>query len=78
MDGRISRIIHNNHCGDDDHLEPSSPAIGRGVEAGVATDFDGESRLGAPDLGADEYVAYLNLPLVLPSVFLTRRCKMEG
>jgi len=54
-----------NPCGDDYHLDQGSAAIGWGVDAGVATDFDGEARIGAPDLGADEYVTYTYLPLTL-------------
>lgn len=49
----------------DYHIGPASAAIDRGVDAGVATDIDGDPRLGAPDLGADEFVAYVHLPLVL-------------
>lgn len=50
---------------DDYHIGPGSAAIGRGVDAGVTTDFDGEGRVGAPDLGADEYVTYTYLPLTV-------------
>jgi uncharacterized repeat protein (TIGR01451 family) len=40
------------------HLTGDSAAIGKGVNAGVLTDIDGQSRPqgSAPDLGADEYV----------------------
>ncbi len=38
------------------HLTPYSLAIGRGVEAGVTSDIDGQPRDQYPDLGADEYV----------------------
>jgi len=49
----------------DFHLAAGSAAIGQGVDTGVVTDFDGEPRIGAPDLGADEYVAYTYLPLAV-------------
>jgi putative cofactor-binding repeat protein len=47
------------------HLGPGSPAIGAGIDAGVTTDIDGESRVGAPDIGADEFIQRVYLPLVL-------------
>ncbi|MGC9348855.1 MAG: hypothetical protein ACP5JG_11995, partial [Anaerolineae bacterium] len=47
------------------HLQAGSAAIGRGVSAGILTDIDGESRLAVPDLGADEYVAYVYIPVAL-------------
>ena len=51
--------------GDGDyHIASTSAAIGRGVNAGVAEDIDGDLRTGDPDLGADEYVQRLFLPLV--------------
>jgi len=42
----------------DYHLRPLSPAVNRGIEAGVHSDVDGDSRPWgpAPDLGADEYL----------------------
>ena len=46
------------------HLTKISPAINKGVDAGVTTDIDGEARLGIPDLGADEYWWSTYLPLV--------------
>jgi uncharacterized repeat protein (TIGR01451 family) len=52
-------------------LQVGSPAIDAGTPIGApATDIDGEPRLGAPDLGADEYWApgalkRVYLPLVL-------------
>jgi len=54
-------------CRNDYHLDQGSAAINAGVDAGVTTDCDGDPRLGAPDLGADEYVVYTYLPLVLKS-----------
>ena len=51
----------------DFHLSAGSPAIGCGVPAGIASDVDGDPRLGGPDLGADEYVRLGFLPLVLKS-----------
>jgi len=50
------------------HLQPGSAAIDAGVEAGVTTDIDGDSRPqgAAPDIGADEYTIYkIYLPLVM-------------
>ncbi len=47
------------------HLTVGSKAINAGVASGVATDIDSEPRLGLPDLGADEYVLQVFLPLVL-------------
>jgi hypothetical protein len=47
------------------HLAAGSAAIGRGVPTGILADIDGEARLAAPDLGADEYVAYVYLPVAL-------------
>jgi hypothetical protein len=51
--------------GDGDyHLDPESAAIDRGVGAGVTEDIDGDPRRGDPDLGADEFVWKVFLPLV--------------
>ena len=51
----------------DYHLTPASAAIDQGVDAGVTTDIDGNSRpQGAGyDIGAYEYVLRVYLPLVL-------------
>ena len=48
-------------------LSSRSPAIDRGVDAGVTVDIDGDPRpIGVlPDIGADESRPYLYLPLVL-------------
>ncbi len=56
-------ILGNPQLGADWHLLPSSPAIGKAISlAGLTTDFDGNVRNdGAPDLGADEFNAGLNL-----------------
>ena len=56
-----------NPAGDDYHLRFGSPCIDVGVDAGVTTDLEGDPRpLGAGcDIGADEYVARIYLPLVL-------------
>ncbi len=43
----------------------NSAAIGRGVPSPVSRDFAGDLRVGAPDLGADEYVLQIYLPLTL-------------
>jgi hypothetical protein len=51
----------------DYHLTSGSPAIDAGVDAGVATDIDGDSRVeyAPPDIGADEFTTYrVLLPLV--------------
>ncbi len=64
--GTIS--TNNNYTGDlafinptgyDYHLGSASAAIDKGINAGVASDIDGEVRPqgAAPDLGADEFVA---------------------
>ena len=44
------------------HLTVHSPAVDRGVDAGVMVDIDGDSRpqRAAPDLGADEWVGWMN------------------
>lgn len=44
------------------HLTVHSPAVDRGVDAGVPVDIDGDSRpqQAAPDLGADERVGWMN------------------
>jgi putative cofactor-binding repeat protein len=49
------------------HLTSISAAIGQGVDVGVTTDIDGDARpIGLlPDLGADEYLPRIYLPLVL-------------
>jgi hypothetical protein len=49
------------------HLLPTSAAIDRGLDAGVAFDIDGENRPagGGPDLGVDELWWRVYLPLVL-------------
>jgi hypothetical protein len=48
------------------HLTRSSPAIDRGIAAGVLTDIDGDSRpMGSGyDLGADEFRFKVYLPLI--------------
>jgi hypothetical protein len=47
------------------HLLSNSAAIDAGVNAGVATDIDGRTRIGRPDLGAVEYGGKVFLPLTL-------------
>jgi len=57
--------------GDGYHLTSVSDAIDAGIDAGEHRDLDDEPRLGAPDLGADEYWApgavwyTLRLPLMM-------------
>jgi fibronectin-binding autotransporter adhesin len=73
--GGTGTINHSNdHTGDPAfaadgyHLTPSSAAIDKGVDAGVTTDIDGDTRpWGAGyDIGADELrQRYIYLPLVL-------------
>ena len=54
-------------AGYDYHLRGTSPAVDAGLDLGVATDMDGESRPqgSSPDLGADEFWPRLYLPLVM-------------
>jgi hypothetical protein len=54
-------------AGGDFHLTAASPAINAGVDAGQSTDFDGDPRpIGAGfDIGFDEFVARLFLPLIM-------------
>jgi hypothetical protein len=47
------------------HLLPDSPAVDAGIDVGVLTDVDGDPRLSAPDIGADEIVQKVYLPLVM-------------
>ncbi len=51
--------------GGDYHIGPGSAALNAGVDTEVDTDIDGETRIGTPDLGADEFITYVYLPLVL-------------
>jgi parallel beta-helix repeat protein len=53
--------------GGDYHVDAGSAAIDAAVDAGVAVDVDGEPRLWAPDIGADEYLRRVYLPLILRS-----------
>ncbi|MBC7337194.1 MAG: hypothetical protein H5U01_13150, partial [Clostridia bacterium] len=56
----------------DYHLGPASPAIDAGVDAGVTTDIDGESRDASPDIGADE-CAISEMEIYLPLVMRNYR-----
>ena len=48
------------------HLTQHSPAINRAVNTGVSVDIDGDRRnVGLPDIGADEFVLRLFLPLLV-------------
>jgi parallel beta-helix repeat protein len=53
--------------GGDYHIGHNSAAIDAGADAGVDDDIDGDRRDAAPDLGADEFVYHVYLPLVLRS-----------
>lgn len=47
------------------HLRPNSPAIDAGLELGYISDIDNDHRpIGLPDIGADEYTAYIYLPII--------------
>ena len=71
--GGAGSINHtNDHSGDPAfapdgyHLTVGSAAIDRGVDAGVTTDVDGNTRpIGRPDIGADEWGTRVYLPLVV-------------
>ena len=65
-------MVQNQHTGnpafdtDGYHITPASAAIDAGVDAGVITDIDDDSRpIGRPDIGADEWGTRAFLPLVL-------------
>ena len=48
------------------HITKNSPAIDRAVNMGLVEDIDGDRREdGLPDIGADEFVARLYLPLLV-------------
>jgi hypothetical protein len=49
------------------HLTRPSPAVDQAVDAGVTTDIDSQRRPGGPgpDIGADEYMSALYLPLLM-------------
>jgi parallel beta-helix repeat protein len=51
--------------GGDYHINITSAAQNKGISTGVADDIDGDLRLGTPDLGADEFVRYVYLPIIL-------------
>ncbi len=51
--------------GEDYHIGAGSAAIDQGAATSVTNDIDGDRRIGIPDLGADEYVVYVYLPLTL-------------
>jgi hypothetical protein len=51
--------------GGDYHIGPDSAARNAGVNTGVTDDIDGDTRLGIPDIGADEFVRKIYLPLVV-------------
>ncbi len=47
------------------HILGNSPAVDAGIEVGVPRDVDGDPRLSPPDVGADEVVLKIYLPLVM-------------
>ncbi len=49
----------------DCHIQENSPAVDAGIELGVSGDVDGDPRLSFPDVGADEIVEHVYLPLVM-------------
>jgi hypothetical protein len=50
----------------DHHLQSSSNAIDHGTPlAWITRDVDGDPRLGLPDIGADEHVTHVWLPVIL-------------
>ena len=49
----------------DYHILWNSPAVDAGIELAVSRDVDGDPRLSFPDVGADEVVLKVYLPLVL-------------
>jgi len=51
----------------DYHIQENSPAVDAGIEAGVSRDVDGDPRISPPDVGADEVVEKIYLPLVMRS-----------
>ena len=60
------------------HVLPNSPAIDAGTEVGVLADVDGDPRLGAPDVGADEVVRKVYLPLVMRDYPSSNRLQNPG
>ncbi len=73
-DAAASWTVRNPHTGAPAFIDPAggnfhigagSAAIGRGIQAGVTTDIDGDQRKDPPDLGADEFAWHsLWLPMV--------------
>jgi parallel beta-helix repeat protein len=67
------------------HLSGVSAAVDKGIDASVPTDIDGQARDAQPDLGADEYIATIDLtpptfpdndpltgsPLITPTLGIT-------
>jgi hypothetical protein len=63
----VANPLFVNPAGGDFHLSAGSPAINAGIGAGQTGDFDGDLRpIGAGfDIGFDEFLSELFLPLVL-------------
>jgi len=54
-----------NATGGNFHIQTTSPAKNAGLELGYSSDIDGDHRpIGLPDIGADEFVAEVYLPLI--------------
>jgi hypothetical protein len=60
----------------DYHIRPGSPVVDGGDDVGVTCDVDGDPRVGAPDIGVDEFVLRHYLPLV--SVYDPNSLKNPG
>ena len=56
-----------NPAASDYRIGPGSAAVDTEVPAGVMTDIDGDPRPvgAAPDIGADEYIIHVYLPVVM-------------
>lgn len=75
----LHSIVADPHLSADWHLTASSPAIGQAFSlAGLVKDFDGNSRDGSPDIGADEFAAGTNVvtppaPFGAPSIEIAKK-----
>ena len=62
----------------DYHILEISPAVDAGIEVGVPRDVDGDPRLSPPDIGADEVVEKIYLPLVMRNYLLPGHLQNPG